>query len=57
MNQKITLRLGCAIVGLVEDDETLAVVTKNGERIEADVIVGADGKPMIDTLQVPLIRF
>ncbi|TAQ86911.1 hypothetical protein B7494_g4752 [Chlorociboria aeruginascens] len=39
----ITLRLGCPVVTLDEDDQTLAVVVKGGERIEADVIVGADG--------------
>jgi 2-polyprenyl-6-methoxyphenol hydroxylase-like FAD-dependent oxidoreductase len=38
----ISLRLGCPVVEV--DDENLAVVIKGGERIEADVIVGADGK-------------
>jgi 2-polyprenyl-6-methoxyphenol hydroxylase-like FAD-dependent oxidoreductase len=40
----ITLRLGCPVVTLDEVDETLAVVIEGGERIEADVIVGADGE-------------
>ena len=51
MKQRITLRLGCTIVALDEDDEKLAVVMKSGERIETDVVVGADGKPMMDTPQ------
>jgi salicylate hydroxylase len=38
----INLRLGCAVVSV--DDENPAVVIKGGERIPADIIVGADGK-------------
>ena len=36
------MRLGCPVVGV--DDEEVAVVIKGGERIEADIVVGADGK-------------
>lgn len=40
----ITLRLGCPVVVIEdEDEENVAVVIEGGERIEADVIVGADG--------------
>ena len=38
----IVLRLGCTVTGL--DEERTAVLIKGGERIEADLIVGADGK-------------
>jgi salicylate hydroxylase len=48
MKRGITFRLGCPVVSLDEDDDTSAVVIKGGERIEADVIVGADGKSEIN---------
>jgi salicylate hydroxylase len=38
----IALRLGCRVISI--DDENVAVVIKGGQRIEADIIVGADGK-------------
>jgi salicylate hydroxylase len=38
----IELRLGCPVVGV--DVEAPAVLIKGGERIEGDLIVGADGK-------------
>jgi salicylate hydroxylase len=53
----ITLRLGCLVVALDEDDQTLAVVVKGGERIEADVIVGADGKSTTNPPRATQIRF
>jgi flavin-dependent dehydrogenase len=40
----VVSRLGCPVVAIDEDENSLAVVVKGGERIEADVIVGADGK-------------
>jgi 2-polyprenyl-6-methoxyphenol hydroxylase-like FAD-dependent oxidoreductase len=44
------LRLGCPVVAIEENDETVAVVIRGGERIEAEVIVGADGKSTINSL-------
>jgi 2-polyprenyl-6-methoxyphenol hydroxylase-like FAD-dependent oxidoreductase len=40
--KRIKLRLGCPVVGV--EEETPAVLIKGGERIEGDLIVGADGK-------------
>ncbi len=41
----IVLRLGCPVIAVEEDDaKNVAVVIKGGDRIEADAIVGADGK-------------
>jgi flavin-dependent dehydrogenase len=51
----ITLRLGCPVVAI--DDENVAVVLKGGERIEADVIVGADGKLMMIALRASQMPF
>jgi 2-polyprenyl-6-methoxyphenol hydroxylase-like FAD-dependent oxidoreductase len=38
----ITVRLGCPVVEV--DDEEVSVLIKGGEKIKADIIVGADGK-------------
>ena len=40
----ITLRFDCRVVALDDDSETLTVIIKDGKRIEADIVVGADGK-------------
>jgi 2-polyprenyl-6-methoxyphenol hydroxylase-like FAD-dependent oxidoreductase len=56
----ITLRLGCPVVAIEdedEDEENVAVVIEGGERIEADVIVGADGKSTTKALRAALMRF
>jgi 2-polyprenyl-6-methoxyphenol hydroxylase-like FAD-dependent oxidoreductase len=53
----ITLRLGCPVVAIEENDETVAVVIRGGERIEAEVIVGADGKSTINSLQATQMPF
>ncbi len=46
-SQGVIFRLGCMVVATDEDEHSLAVVVEGGERIEADVIVGADGKLLI----------
>lgn len=43
VSQGVAFRLGCPVIALDEGDETSAIVIKGGERIEANVIVGADG--------------
>lgn len=54
----ITLRLGCPVVAVDdEDEENVAVVIKGGERIEADVIVGADGKSTTNAPRPTQMRF
>jgi 2-polyprenyl-6-methoxyphenol hydroxylase-like FAD-dependent oxidoreductase len=54
----ITLRLGCPVAAIDDEDEgNVAVVIKGGERIEADVIVGADGKSTMNALRAALMRF
>lgn len=45
----ITLRLGCPVADV--DDENVAIVIKGGERIEADMIVGADGESATNALR------
>ena len=41
----VTLRLGCPVMAIDDEHEdNVAVVIRCGERIAADVIVGADGK-------------
>lgn len=44
----ITIRLGCPVVAINQEGDNVAVVISSAERIEADVIVGADGKSMHD---------
>jgi len=39
-----TLRLGCPVIAVDDADGGLAVVLRGGERLEADVVIGADGK-------------
>lgn len=52
MKAGVILRLGCLVVAVDEDGQELSVVVKGGERISADVIVGADGT---STLQLTLV--
>jgi 2-polyprenyl-6-methoxyphenol hydroxylase-like FAD-dependent oxidoreductase len=40
-NAGIEIRLGCAIASI--DESRPAAILSNGEQIEADLIVGADG--------------
>lgn len=49
VGREITFRLGCPVVDI--DDQNIAVVIKGGERIEADLIIGADGKSTMNALQ------
>lgn len=45
MERGVTLRLGCPVITIDDEHEdNVAVVIRSGERIAADVIVGADGK-------------
>ena len=44
VRQGVTLRFGCSVIAVNEDDQVLSVGVSGGERILADVIVGADGK-------------
>jgi salicylate hydroxylase len=46
----IQLRLGCHVVGV--DKEVPAVLIEGGERIEADLIIGADGKSPLNVLEL-----
>ena len=46
----VVFRFGCPVVATDEDWNSLAVVVKGGERIEADVVVGADGKLLMKLL-------
>lgn len=40
----VTLRLGCVVVTVHDTNSRLAVEIEGSESIEADVVVGADGK-------------
>ena len=53
----VAFRLGCPVVALEEDDDTPAVVIKGGEKIEADVVVGADGKSESNLPRAPRCGF
>ncbi|CZR68717.1 uncharacterized protein PAC_18616 [Phialocephala subalpina] len=47
----VTLHLGCRVVSV--EDETTTVVLRSGERIEADLIIGADGvKSTVRTIAI-----
>ena len=50
MKRNIDLRLGCRVVDVEESGHILAVILASGERVEADLVVGADGKLSTDTL-------
>ena len=55
IKQGVTLRLGCLVVAVDEGDQALSVVVHGGERLFADMVVGADGKPRLSSFQVVLI--
>jgi 2-polyprenyl-6-methoxyphenol hydroxylase-like FAD-dependent oxidoreductase len=38
------VKLDCRVVAVEDGSESVVVLTKSGERIEADLVVGADGK-------------
>lgn len=41
----VTLRLGCPVIAIDDEHEDdVVVVIRSGERIAADVLVGADGR-------------
>lgn len=45
MERGVTLRLGCPVIAIDDEHEDdVVVVIRSGERIAADVLVGADGR-------------
>jgi salicylate hydroxylase len=43
LERGVVVKLGCRVIAIEGDSEIVAVLTKDGEKIEADLLVGADG--------------
>ncbi|CAG8977439.1 hypothetical protein HYALB_00007771, partial [Hymenoscyphus albidus] len=51
-----TIKLGCPVVAIEENEKRITVMVKGGERVEADMVVGADGDEWLLSLDCCHVR-